>query len=343
MKRLQFSRLTDQIRAVTVVIIFMVIPGCEHKSIDGELLEDLSHIPYGSSGNQEYPPFYTPTSQYYEYTSNGIPNVDKENYRLKIHGKIDSPVELTIEDLEKLPLVSQAQTVECIGNIPGGTLLGTAIWKGFRLAWLLDSLGMDPSAAAIKYVCADGYYSTTSVDVLRSRNILGALSMNLEPIPLKYGYPLRIMNPGFYGVKNPGWVTEIEVLDAAAEDYWESDGWKTSEPMGPDTRIFFPVTETRWSVGDTIRIGGAAYGGRRISSVEISFDEGKTWTMATIAKSTDEDYVWVFWSALFIPEQKGDFVVLSRATDEKGNRQPRLDDVYLDGNNGMHEIYLYVR
>ena len=51
--------------------------------------------------------------------------------------------------------------------------------------------------------------------------------MNQEPIPLKYGFPLRFVNPGYYGVKNPGWVTAIEVIDDEIPDYWTTNGWQT--------------------------------------------------------------------------------------------------------------------
>jgi len=325
------------------ILTLLVLAGCAHSSLNEQLQDDLSGIPFGSSIQQEYPPFYTPTDQYFEYFSFGIPPIYRDNYRLKIYGELDFPVELSLDDLEKLPLVNQAQTVECIGNIATGNRIGTAIWTGFNVADLLDSLGMDPAAAGLKYVCADGYYSTTSMEILRNRNILGALYMNHEPVPLNYGYPLRIMNPGFYGVKNPGWVTEIEILNSKVADYWDSYGWKTSEPMAPDTKIFFPSIKTRWSLGDTIHIGGAAFGGRRISSVEISYNDGLDWQQVTITKSTNEDYVWVFWSSTFVPEEKGDYIVLTRAANEMGVWQPRNDDNSLDGSNGMPEIYLYVR
>jgi len=330
-------------KSVFRIFILLFIAGCIGTNTKDEQTNDLTGIPLGHTVQHEFPPFITPTAQYFEYVSNGVPLVDKDDYRLKIYGEIDLAVELTVEDLKKLPGVNQAITVECIGNIATGNLVGTATWKGFSLEYLLDSLGIDPAAKTIKFVCADGYYSTISLEVLRNRNILGALYMNNELIPVKYGYPLRILVPGFYGVKSPAWVTEIEILDNNTLDYWDSDGWKTSEQMGPDTKIFFPPIETRWSVGDTVKIGGAAFGGRRVSAVEISFDNGRNWQKADITNSTDKDFVWVFWSAAFIPEEKGDYIVRSRAANEKGEWQPRYDDAYLDGSNGMPEIHIYVR
>lgn len=239
-------------------------------------------------------------------------------------------------------MIDKTVTIECIHNPQNGNLISTAIWKGFNLYDLLDNLGLKDEATGVKYTCADGYYTTHGIEEVRENGVLGALFMNQEPIPLKYGFPLRFINPGFYGVKNPGWVTAIEVLVDEIPDYWTTNGWKTTTPIGVDTKIFFPLGETKVSVGDTVKIGGAAYGGKRINKVEYSADGGSTWTSAQIKRTADEDYVWVFWDAQFIPREQGLLNLEFRTTNSQGDVQPREDPYFRDGTNSRPMVYLKV-
>lgn len=131
-------------------------------------------------------------------------------------------------------------TAECIGNSTDGKLVSTAVWSGFELLDLLESLGIEDDATGVRYTAADGYYATHTLEQLQTNGILAAVEMNGVPIPPVQGYPLRILNPGFFGVKQPAWVTGIEVLDMPETGYWEDRGWDISPPMDVDSKFFFP-------------------------------------------------------------------------------------------------------
>ena len=107
--------------------------------------------------------------------------------------------------------------------------------------------------------------------------------MNDEPIPRKFGFPLRIIFPGYYGVRQPGWVVEIELLSSGIKDYWgeaQFQNWHTDSSMSVDSKVFFPANRDTLTLGENVRIGGAAYGSKRISGVELTLDDGKTWIPA---------------------------------------------------------------
>jgi DMSO/TMAO reductase YedYZ molybdopterin-dependent catalytic subunit len=153
------------------------------------------------------------------------------------------------------------------------------------------------------------------------------------PIPPKHGFPLRFLNPGYYGVKQPAWVTELEVIDMPINDYWDDRGWDCSPPMAIDATIFFPKDGVKMGRGESLEVGGAAFGGTRVKRVELTADGGVTWREAEIVKSLDADNVWVFWKASLVFDESGSKIVNVRATDIHGNVQQEDDPDRYDGTN----------
>ena len=289
-----------------------------------------------------YPDFITNNEDYYVTRIGSVPDIDGASYRLTITGLVETTRSFTLEELRALDMVELPLTVECIGNTPEGPLISTAVWKGFRLYDLLVSLGLDENATGVQYRAADGYYASHTLHQIKTNGIIGALYMNGEVIPPNHGFPLRFLNPGYYGVKQPAWVTEMEVIDRPIKDYWEDRGWDCSPPMAIDTTIYFPRDGVRVKAGEALELGGAAFGGTRVKSVEVTIDEGRTWQNAEIVKSMKMDNVWVFWKAILIFPEKGRFSVNVRASDIHGNVQLEDDPDRRDGANDWPELNVRV-
>ncbi len=290
--------------------------------------------PSGKSAQKEtFPDFITANSDYYITRIGKIPKIDPDAFRLKVSGLIDAPKTLTLDELYAKPMLELPLTVECIGNSPNGQLVSTAIWKGFSLYEFLVSLGLNESATGVRYVGADGYYASHTLEQVKSNNVLIALYMNGEPIPPLHGFPIRILSPGFYGVKQPAWVESIEVIGRPIKDYWEDRGWDCSPPMAVDSQIFFPKGRMNIQLNRPFKIGGAAFGGQRISRVEVTTNGGRTWKKTDIVKSLDADNVWVFWQANLVIRSPGVHLINVRATDIQGNTQHETDPEHYDGRN----------
>jgi DMSO/TMAO reductase YedYZ molybdopterin-dependent catalytic subunit len=299
-------------------------------------------IPGNSDTLSVFPSFLTPVEKYFKTSISGPPAIDIDSYQLKISGAVNTPATFSLEELNKLEMIERTLTIECIGNPVNGDLVSNATWKGFRLYDLLSSLGIKEGASTVKYICADGYYTYNTMEELQNADVLGALYMNEEPIPEAHGFPLRIIFPGYYGVRQPGWIVEIELLESGPADYWTRSGWKSDTSMTIDSKIFFPANNTKFTLGDSVKIGGAAYGSRRISAVDISVDDGKTWIPTTIKQDLEEDYIWIFWEVILIPQSTGPLVVRSKATAWDGSVQPRVDNQYLDGTNAWPAVSISV-
>ena len=238
----------------------------------------------GTEELKDFPSFITSNTEYYTTRIGKVPKIDPDSYHLEVMGLVKNPKSFTLQELYSQPMKELPLTIECIGNSPSGPLLSTAIWKGFLLYDFLEALGLDEDAGTVRYEGADGYYASHTLDQVKNNNVLIALYMNDVPIPQLHGFPARILNPGFHGVKQPAWITSIKVLDEAIEDYWEVRGWDCSPPMAVDSTIFFPKKKAKVKVNQPLRLGGAAFGGTRITKVEVTTDQGKTWREAEIIK-----------------------------------------------------------
>ncbi|MHA1924762.1 MAG: molybdopterin-dependent oxidoreductase [Candidatus Thorarchaeota archaeon] len=306
------------------------------------VLISINPLSIGQDDSSEFPDFITKNEDYFVTRIGSVPEIDRDTYRLEIKGLVDSPTSFSLDELQALDLTELPLTVECIGNSENGKLLGTAVWKGFDVFDLLESLGLSESATGVKYLAADGYYASHTLDQLQNNSVLGAVYMNGVEIPPIQGFPLRILNRGYCGVKQPAWVTEIEVIDRPLEDYWKDRGWDTSPPMAIDSKIFFPEETTTINSNQMLKIGGAAFGGTHVKLVEYTIDDGSTWNNATIVQQIDADNVWVFWGINVTFSNIGQITLQIRATDINDNQQIKTDTSPLDGTSSWPMLVINV-
>ena len=113
------------------------------------------------------PDFITSNDNYYVTRIGDVPQIDPETYRLNVTGLVDRPRSFTLKELSAMATVDLPLTVECIGNTSRGRLISTAVWKGFLLADLLESLGLDPRATGVKYTGADGYFASHTMEQVK--------------------------------------------------------------------------------------------------------------------------------------------------------------------------------
>ena len=290
----------------------------------------------------DFPEFITPVDKYFDVSIGGHPELSADSYELRITGAVDDTVTFTLDQLRELEMFGDTVTIECQGNPVNGGLIGTASWKGFRVIDLLQKVGLKTDAWVVRYTAADGYHTYNTIEELQDNEVMGALYMNGEPLTRKYGFPLRIVHPGFYGVRQPGWIVEMEVMTSVEADYWARLGWHTDSAMALDSKIFFPSNYHQMDLGESVRIGGAAFGKRRVASVEITIDEGETWIPADKYKRTAQEHVWIFWEVTITPKSPGTITLYSRAIAEDGTVQPREDKEHLDGRNSWPAIRIVV-
>jgi DMSO/TMAO reductase YedYZ molybdopterin-dependent catalytic subunit len=293
----------------------------------------------------------TSTDLFYRVDINPIPpTVDVNSWRLEIKGLVSQPLTINYEELRAMPSVQQIATLECISNKIGNDLIGTAIWNGIRLKDLLEKSEVKPDARYIVFRCADGYDVGIPLERGFQEGSILAYGMNGETLTTKHGYPIRAIIPGLYGMMNPKWITEIELVGEIYEGYWQKKGWANNAQYNthsfivipgndPVRKVFRNLGALNIVVGEEIPIAGVAFAGDRgISKVEVSSDGGATWREARI-KDPLSPYTWVLWATELNVTMKGNYKIIVRATDKTGKIQSaEVRDPFPNGAMGYHVV-----
>ncbi|WP_228532301.1 sulfite oxidase [Micromonospora sp. ANENR4] len=289
-------------------------------------------------------PYVTPNREFYRIdTALVVPQVDPVTWRLRIHGRVRNPIELSFDDLLARPMVERYVTLACVSNEVGGDLIGNARWLGVPIKELLDEAGPADGADQVVGRAVDGWTCGTPTSVLRDgRDALLAVGMNGEPLPIQHGFPVRMVVPGLYGyVSACKWLTELELTSFADFDaYWVPRGWSAQGPIKTQSRIDTPRPRSRPEAGP-VTVAGVAWAQHLgISRVEVRVDAGP-WQEATLAPAVSAD-TWVQWSWRW-DATPGEHSLQVRATDTTGETQTeQRAPVAPDGATGWHTVRVTV-
>jgi sulfane dehydrogenase subunit SoxC len=293
----------------------------------------------------------TPNSLHFERHHAGVPAIDPDQHLLVINGMVRQPLAFRYEDLLKYPMVSRIYFLECSGNsgalLRGGSADGTAQslhglvscaeWTGVPLRALLEEAGVQPQASWLAAVGADAASMGRSVPLEKALDdVLVALYQNGEPLRPEQGYPMRLFVPGWEGNISVKWLTQLKLLDAPAQFRDETSKYtdtlpdrsslQFTYPMGVKSLITSPSGQMHLEQAGFYQVSGIAWSGHgTIRRVEVSADGGQTWADAEIDSQVHDKSLTRF--RLPWQWQGGDAVLMSRATDSAGNRQPRREEV----------------
>ncbi len=284
----------------------------------------------------------TPNSEHYVVTQNAVdPVVNSGIWRLEVGGLVGQPGTYTYEEIQMLPSTSRAITLECIASGVGGRLISTAIWQGVRLRTLLDKHGgAQPNARYIAFYGVDGYTVSLPLDEVLAVDPILAWRMNGVELPMRHGYPLRVLIPGRYGEENPKWLTRVELTDHFVGGLYSDQGWYNG-PLHTITRIDRPTGHIPFS--SSIQIGGIAFAGNRgIEKVEVSVDGAASWNTTKLDPPLSQDS-WVLWTWEWMPLLPGRYTLVARSTDGTGALQTsKKTGTVPGGGTGYHSITVQV-
>jgi DMSO/TMAO reductase YedYZ molybdopterin-dependent catalytic subunit len=307
----------------------------------------------------------TPNELFYIRSHFAPPKIDGSSWRLEVGGLVERPLQLSLEDLERLPAQVKTVTLECAGNgraflepKVGGEqwalgAVSTALWTGIPLAEILDRAGPLAAARALVFKGADGaadqragaasrFDRSLTLDEIRESGVLLAYLMNGEPLPVPHGYPLRAIVPGWYGVASVKWLSEIEVIDRPFSGHFQTERYVfESEPVRHQ-RVRALITHP--GAGDEVERGalsvrGFAWSGvAPIARVEVSVDGGE-WQAAALS-GLASNHFWRPWEAVVQIDRSGPVRIRARATDQAGRAQPELPawNPLGYGNNAIHDV-----
>lgn len=287
-------------------------------------------------------PEITPIDRFYVVSKNVFrdPEVDVTAWRLEVGGDVRRSLSLTYDQIKALPSQTEFLTLQCISNTIGGSLISTAEWRGVPLAFLLGQAGVQLGAVDVILRASDDYSESIPIAKAMEPGSMLAYEMNGQALPRAHGFPLRLIVPDLYGMKNVKWITKIEVVGYDYKGYWQQQGWSDIATMNTTSRIDFPRGRSILPPGPNYVGGVAVAGDRGIKQVEVSIDDGRSWAPAVL-KAPLSPYTWVLWAFPWEvpPEPGASFRILVRATDGTGAVQTSVvRDEVPDGVTGLHSV-----
>lgn len=273
-----------------------------------------------------------------------VPQLDPDQWKLKITGMVDRPVTISFAELIALPLEESYTTLMCVSNEVGGELVGTAKWLGYPIRHLLAQAKPQPGADMVFSLSSDGFTASTPLSVLQEndRNAILAVGMNGDPLPPEHGYPVRMVVPGLYGyVSATKWVVELQVTRFADHSaYWTERGWSSHGPVKVESRIDVPRAGANVKAGTVVVAGVAWHQHTGIQKVEVRVDGG-AWNEAQLATAISAD-TWVQWKWEW-DAPTGQHQLEVRATDAAGKTQTAArTETVPDGATGYHQIVIKI-
>lgn len=295
---------------------------------------------FGGFGREVSP--ITPNDEFYITSYRSPPDVWLYDWSLAIKGLVQTPLNLTYQELVSRPSLSEIVTLECVGNGVADESIGTAEWEGVSLKALLDEVGVESSAYDVVLRAADGYSDSFLVERAMTGDVLVAYKMNGVSLPPGHGYPARIIIPGVYGMKHVQWLTEIELVDHDYQGYYQKQGWSDDAKVQTMSWITDPQDGDELPARDYLCKGFAFAGTRGIRSVELSMDGGETWRTTELEPALSP-YSWVFWKYRWLEPRPGVYRILVRAIDGTGEIQSDIEKKpFPSGSTGLLEISVTV-
>jgi len=159
-----------------------------------------------------------------------LPRKTTAEYRLRVSGLVERPLELTFAELVAMPATRLVKDFQCVT----GWRVPEVPWKGVALSAVLDTAGVAPGAAAVTFRSFDGVYTESlTMEQARRPDVLVAYELEDKPVTRAHGGPVRLYVAPMYGYKSCKWLDEIVVTPPPQEDgYWERRGYATDAWIG---------------------------------------------------------------------------------------------------------------
>ncbi len=304
--------------------------------------------------------FITPVERFFVRSHVTVPKVDLAQWRLEVQGHVSTPLTLTMNDVRRMPSYELIAVLECAGNgrafydppVPGvqwrNGAAGNGRWRGVRLADILQRAGVKAGAVEVLFDGADvpigrmeDFQRSIPIKKALDSNTLLVYEMNGETLPVKHGFPLRAVVPGWAGDSWAKWVTSVRVLNEEFSGFWMKSAYLyPKQPVAPGavvaaeamtpvqslrvkSVIAFPENGARVERGKRLLVRGAAWSGdvSRIVAVDVSTDAGRAWR-PTRLKGEASAFGWRLWEYEWAPPDAGRHTILARARDSRGDVQP---------------------
>jgi DMSO/TMAO reductase YedYZ molybdopterin-dependent catalytic subunit len=304
---------------------------------------------------------FTPKDQFFAMQHNNKPEIDGASYKLKLSGMFSKPAELSLTDLKAMPATEIVAGYECSGNSPRAVqgMASNGRWTGVRLRDLLQKAGVGTKAREVVFFGTDKGMldvqfrtqtykleqqfgrSITLENAMKPEPIL-AYALNGDALTREQGFPVRLLMPGWYGVANVKWLSEVHLQEDRYLGNYQARWYRSVVGVGGTgadddpgtqwveteiTRLHLKSVIARVSkMGNSVQVLGYVLNdGTPLKSVEVQVDGG-AWQKATLDPANTQ-YSWKLFSYRWDNGTPGAHTLVSRVTDAEGEVQPTADEL----------------
>ena len=301
----------------------------------------------------------TPGSKLFVCSNLPVPDASiatrPDEWTIAVEG-VRKPRSLSVRELRKIGVRTVATVLQCAGNgraffdhEPSGPAwstgaAGCVLWSGVPVKALVEALG--GVNEGVRYLTgtggepvptfldADADRVERSVPTRAVERAILAWEMNGTALPLVHGGPLRLVVPGYFGVNNVKYVKRLAFTEEESPTRIQQVRYRL-RPVGlaggPDQPTTWEMPAKSWitaTLGDAatghVQVRGVAMGGTRaLDCVEISADDGDSWSVARCLGPDLGECAWRPF-VLDLALGRGTHRLASRATTVDGIRQPAL-------------------
>jgi len=299
---------------------------------------------------------FTPKDQFFTTQHYGHPKVDPATFRLTVSGLVTKPISLSLEDLKRMKGLDVPAGFECSGNRrPLQGLSGNGRWTGVPLRTVLEQAGVKAEAREFVFFGADKgmedvefrtqkfqveqqFGRSLPRETAMSADPILAHAMNGEPLTVHQGFPLRLIVPGWYGVANVKWLSQIHAQQDEYLGKYQARWYRTlkGEMIGGEqkwtesaiTRMHLKsfIARVTQDAGRHKVLGVVLHDGTPLKSVEVRVDAGP-WQPATLDPATNAKYSWKLFTYAWTGATPGEHTLVSRVTDANGKVQPTEEEL----------------
>ncbi|RYF19690.1 MAG: molybdopterin oxidoreductase [Oxalobacteraceae bacterium] len=307
--------------------------------------------------------FITPQSDFYIRNHGTVPELRAQGYGVRLEMPGTAPVTLTLDDLRsRFERRTITAVMQCAGNrradmgkyksVSGDAWqagsISNAVWGGVGLGDVLRAAGVrDAGDLHVAFAGHDDieeegekFKFGVSIPLAKAMALetLIAFDMNGEVLTPAHGFPVRMVVPGYAGVRSPKWLASIKVQDKPSDNHIQQKEYRlfspdvTSQTADPskapfindmplNSAILLPSEGAAIASGTATLRGFAIATSERVSRVEVSADGGSTWTQAMLDSRPDTPWSWTPWTA-DVRLRKGRHQLVVRAFGSNGGSQP---------------------
>ena len=307
--------------------------------------------------------FVTAPADFYVRCHGPVPDLDANAHRLTVEGSVAERLDLSLADLaSRFETVEVTATLQCAGNrrvdldavqsVTGDPwsagAIGTGVWTGVRLLDILLEAGIEEDTALhIAFEGADiidtedgraPYGVSIPIEKALGEEVVVATQLAGKPLAPIHGAPLRLVVPGYAGVRSVKWLRRIIVQATPSDNFHQQKDYRLFPPqmsqatadhaaavtiheMPLNSAICEPTSGMTVPSGPTRIAGWAIAGERRVARVDVSSDGGRNFVQATMEDRDSSPFTWTFWHAE-MTLAPGEHELVVRAVDSAGQSQP---------------------